>query len=191
MTRILVIQGNPDGKEPHLCQLLADAYCDEAQQNGHLVRRIDLAAVTFPLLRSHSELRQPPSKEIALAQESVAWANHIVLIFPLWLGCMPALLKGFLEQLLRPGFALTESSTAPKPLLTGKTASVVVTMGRPAPLKLLYFRAHGLKALERYVLRPVGIRPLRRMVIRGADGLSTEDRDRWLDKVRLRAAIAK
>ncbi len=146
--------------------------------------------MTFSLLRSRSEWRQPPPKEIALAQESVAWANHIVLIFPLWLGCMPALLKGFLEQLLRPGFALTESRTGLKPLLTGKTASVVVTMGRPAPLFLLFFRAHGLKALERNVLRPVGIRPLRRMVIRGADRLSTEDRDRWLDKLRLRAAIA-
>jgi putative NADPH-quinone reductase len=189
MTRILVIQGHPDGKEPHLCQSLADAYCDEAQQNGHLVRRIDLAAVTFSLLRSHTEWRQPPPREIALAQESVAWADHIVLIFPLWLGCMPAMLKGFLEQLLRPGFALTESSTGPQPLLTGKTASVVVTMGMPAPLYLLYFRAHGLKVLERNVLRLVGIRPLRRMVIGGADRLSIEDRDRWLDKMRVQAAV--
>ncbi|MFC5069785.1 NAD(P)H-dependent oxidoreductase [Flaviflagellibacter deserti] len=190
MTRILVIQGHPDGKEPHLCQSLADVYCDEAQQNGHLVRRIDLAAVTFPLLRSHSEWRQPPSKEIALAQESVAWADHIVLIFPLWLGCMPALLKGFLEQLLRPGFALTESRTGPKPLLTGKTASVIVTMCMPSSLYPLQFRPHELKVLERNVLRLVGIRPLRRMIIGRADKLSLEDRDRWLDKLRLRAAVA-
>ena len=39
------------------------------------------------------------------AQRAIASAEHIVIFFPLWLGTMPALLKAFLEQVLRPGFA--------------------------------------------------------------------------------------
>ena len=30
------------------------------------------------------------------------WAEHWLFLFPLWHGTMPALLKGFLEQILRP-----------------------------------------------------------------------------------------
>ena len=33
------------------------------------------------------------------------WAQHLVLMFPLWLGDMPALMKAFLEQVARPGLA--------------------------------------------------------------------------------------
>ena len=37
------------------------------------------------------------------------WAEHLVFLFPLWLGDMPAVLKGFLEQLMRPGFGRRRS----------------------------------------------------------------------------------
>lgn len=40
------------------------------------------------------------------AQDGIGWAEHIVFFFPLWLGDMPASLKGFLEQVARPGFAI-------------------------------------------------------------------------------------
>jgi putative NADPH-quinone reductase len=54
--------------------------------------------------------------------------------FPLWLASMPALLKGFFEQALRPGFALgpTEPGRMWKKLLKGRSARIVVTMGMPA-----------------------------------------------------------
>jgi putative NADPH-quinone reductase len=57
-------------------------------------------------------------------------ARHILLIvffFPLWLGEMPALLKGFLEQVARPGFAFgRESSGSPftQKNLKGRSARV-------------------------------------------------------------------
>ena len=35
--------------------------------------------------------------------------EHLVIVFPLWLGDMPAVLKGFFEQVLRPGFAIGEA----------------------------------------------------------------------------------
>ena len=39
------------------------------------------------------------------AAQAIRDADHIVFIFPLWLGTMPALLKALLEQLMRPGIA--------------------------------------------------------------------------------------
>lgn len=38
-------------------------------------------------------------------QASIRQADHLVIIHPLWLGSVPALLKGFLEQVFHPGFA--------------------------------------------------------------------------------------
>ena len=68
---------------------------------------------------------------MAQAQTDIAWAQHIVLFFPLWLGDMPAMLKGFLEQVARPGFAFTQDAANPfgQKKLTGRSARVVVTMG--------------------------------------------------------------
>jgi putative NADPH-quinone reductase len=68
----------------------------------------------------------------------------------IWLGDMPAVLKGFSEQVLRPGFAISGSRAGhlPKELLAGRSARIVVTMGMPA----LFYRAHSVKSLKRNIL---------------------------------------
>lgn len=40
-----------------------------------------------------------PCDAIAHAQQTIAWARHLVIVFPLWLGDMPALLKAFFYRL--------------------------------------------------------------------------------------------
>src|SRR3546814_3060446 len=64
-----------------------------------------------------------PADAIHKAQADIRWADHLVILYPLWLGDVPALLKGFLEQILRPGFAIDEGSTGMSAkLLTGRSA---------------------------------------------------------------------
>ncbi len=113
--RIAIIQGHPDPGEAHFCHALAAAYETAAQKAGHEVRRITVAGLDFPVLRSKTEFETgTPSPDIAQVQADIAWAEHVVLIYPLWLGTMPALLKAFLEQVFRPDFAfdIGASSTA-------------------------------------------------------------------------------
>lgn len=105
---ILLIQGHPDSSQRHWCHALEDAYLKGASAAGHEIRRIDVAKLDFPLLRSQLEWELdalPPA--LVPAQDAIKWAEHLVLFFPLWLGDMPALLKGFLEQVARPGFAFS------------------------------------------------------------------------------------
>src|SRR3989338_8963533 len=131
--RILIIQGHPDASgSQHLCHVLAQAYAQGAIAAGHEVQVVDVAPLDFPLLRSQQEWEEgavPPA--LIASQKAIAWADHLVLFFPLWLGDMPALLKGFLEQVARPGFALSKGGEGrlPAKLLTGRSARVVVTMG--------------------------------------------------------------
>jgi len=161
--RILLIQGHPDGGGRHLCHALEEAYAAGAAAAGHEVRHLRVAELDFPLLRSQEQWETgavPPG--LVSAQKAIERAQHLVLLFPLWLGDMPALLKGFLEQVARPGFAFSRKGDDPygHKGLSGRSARVVVTMGMPALVYRWYFRAHSVKSLERNILGFVGIAPV-------------------------------
>jgi len=165
--RILILLGHPDPAPERLCRALAEAYAEGARSAGHDVRLIDLAKLDFTLLRTKDEFeKSAPSAVIKQAQDDMVWAQHLVIIYPLWLGTMPALLKGFFEQVGRPGFAFeTKGPGWKKALLKGRSARIVVTMGMPALAYRFYFGAHSLKSLERNILGFIGISPIRETLI--------------------------
>lgn len=159
-----------------------------AHDAGHLVRSINVARLDFPLLRSQQEWEEGflPAG-LQQAQEDIRWAEHIVLFFPLWLGDRPALLKGFLEQVARPGFAFEREGSKTsfgKKGLTGRSARVVVTMGMPALLYRWYFREHSIKSLERNILSFVGIKPVHETLVGMVASINEADVKKWLDKLR-------
>ena len=175
--KILLIQGHPDRLQRHLGHVLQQAYADGALSAGHHVRQLDVAGLDFPLLRSQEEwLHGDVPACLKPAQADVAWAEHIVIFFPLWMGDMPALLKGFLEQLARPGFAFQRDKDNPfgTKALGGRSARLVVTMGMPAAVYRLYFRAHSVKSLERNILGMVGIAPVHETLIGQVEQLDTK-----------------
>lgn len=184
--RILLVQGHPDHSVAHLCHALADAYASGAEAVGHEVRRVDVAKVDFTLLRSQAEWEKAPvTQAIKDAQLALARAQHIVLFFPLWLGDMPALLKGFLEQVARPGFAFHHEGDLPyaNKALAGRSARVVVTMGMPAIVYRWYFRAHSVKSLERNILGFIGIGPIHETLVGQVGNLAPSAAQKWLRKM--------
>lgn len=186
MGNILLIQGHPDISQPHFCHALEEAYVQGATAAGHAVQRINVATLDFPILRSQHEWEQgelPPA--LAPAQEAIKWAGHLVLFFPLWLGDMPALLKGFLEQVARPGFAFSRESRNPLAAkgLTGRSARVVVTMGMPATVYRWYFRAHSIKSLERNILGFVGISPVHETLVGMVGNMEPALARKWLARL--------
>jgi putative NADPH-quinone reductase len=182
---VTIIQGHPDGQSRHLCHALADEYAAGARAAGHAVRVVDLGKLEFPLLRTKEAFdRAPLPLELGSAQEAIAWADHLLLVYPLWLGEMPAIVKAFFEQVLRPGFAFEVGGRAWTPKLRGKTARVVVTMGMPAAVYRWYFGAHSLKSLRRNVLSFVGIKPVRATLIGLVEAGNVKRMQRWLAKAR-------
>jgi len=183
--RITIIQGHPDPRANHFGHALAEAYAQGAEAAGHELRRIEVARLDFPLLRTKEEFEKAaPPASIREAQEAIRWADHLVILYPLWLGGMPALLKAFLEQVFRHGFAMTtEGRRWPKKLLKGKSARIVVTMGMPAFFYRWYFGAHSLKSFTRSVLGFAGIGPIRTSLIGMVEG-SDARRRKWLKTMR-------
>jgi putative NADPH-quinone reductase len=183
--RILVILGHPDLDPRRLCRALADSYADGARSAGHEVRRIDIARLDFPLLGSMEEFRHgimPP--DLKDAAEAIRKAEHIVLVFPLWLGTMPALLKAFLEQVMRPGLAFDYSEAGkndvPTMLLRGRSARIIVTMGMPAPLYRFWYLGHGIAGMRRNILNFVGIGPVRESLFGMVESVSDTRRRKWV-----------
>ncbi|WP_309643495.1 NAD(P)H-dependent oxidoreductase [Phenylobacterium sp.] len=179
--KILVLNGHPDPRPERLCAALANAYVRGANRAGHQIRRIDVGDLSFPLIRTKDEfMSSVEHPSIRETQDALRWADHLVIVHPLWLGGPPALLKGLLEQVFRYGVALSPPGTPPTGLLKGKSARVVVTMGMPAVIFRVVFGSHGLKSLEKGVLWISGFKPIRHDIFGNVEGARPRTRQRWL-----------
>src|SRR6185503_6276168 len=135
---------------------------------------IDIGAMNVGMRRDPREFAAPPPGPVKSAQEASKASHHLVIIYPLWLGTMPAVVKAFFEQLSRNNFAIAtdEKSGWPRQMLKGKSARVIVTMGMPAAAYKLFFGAHGVRGFESSILGMAGIKPIRETLIGGVGALS-------------------
>lgn len=190
--RILVLDGHPDPDRARFVHALADAYADSAAEAGHQVARLDVATLGIPPLRSAVAWEEEAGDAVQAAQQTIAAAEHVVLLYPLWLGDIPAALKAFFEQVMRPGFAFPRGAEGlDTGLLKGRSAHVVVTMGMPAFVYRWFFMAHSLRSLDRNILRFVGIGPVRWTMIGNVAGIPAEAREAWLGRMRRLGAEAR
>jgi putative NADPH-quinone reductase len=192
--RILLIQGHPDNTKRRFGHVLEDAYAEGALALGHEVRRIAIADLDFPVLRSNAEWENgvvPPA--LLASQEALKWCEHVVLFYPLWLGDMPALLKAYLEQLARPDFAFgdEEKGLFADKILAGRSARAVVTMGMPALVYRWYFRAHSVRSLERNILGFLGFDPVDATLVGGVHNISEKDVEKWIEKMATLGGLAE
>ncbi len=88
---IVIIQGHPDPAGNHFCHALADAYAAGARKAGHRVESIPVAALEFPILRTKAEFESATVlPAIQRCQDMIRTADHLLILYPLWLGTMPA-----------------------------------------------------------------------------------------------------
>jgi putative NADPH-quinone reductase len=181
-SKITIIQGHPDSTRRHLCHALADAYADAAAQAGHSVSRFEIAGIEFPLLRTQEEFNSgttPTSLQPAV--DAVVAADHIVLIFPLWLGTMPALVKAFLEQVMRPGVAFSYEKYGAKKA-AGWPLRAYRRYDGDAGVYQTFFCSHGIRGLRRSVFKFAGFSPVRTTMFGMTENASDATKSRWLAK---------
>ena len=109
-----------------------------------------------------------------------------MVVYPLWLGTMPAVVKAFFEQLCRKSFAIEADPKGgwPRQMLKGRSARVIVTMGMPAAAYKLMFGAHGVRGFESSILGMAGMKPIRETLVGGAGALNRKKAEQLLVRIR-------
>lgn len=183
--QILVVLGHPCSDS--LCAGLATAYADAARAAGAQVRLLRLGQLTFdPLLHAGYREVQALEPDLLAAQQDILWAQHLVWVYPIWWGAMPALLKGFIDRVFLPGFAFKYREGSPlwDKLLTGRTAELLVTMDSPPWYYRWVTRMPGHQQMKRAILEYSGIRPVRVHSFGPVRSASTERLAQWVNAAR-------
>lgn len=184
MKKILIIQGHPDRES--YCYALAEAYQKGALASGAEVRHIKTSELDFnPNLAYGYRHRTELEPCLLLAQEDIRWAEHIVIVHPVWWGMVPAVLKGLLDRVMLPGFAFQKrpNSIWWDKLLKGRSARIISTMDQPSWYYRLVNKSPSNHAIKKLTLEFCGIKPVKVTNI-GPLRLAKESfREKWLERV--------
>ena len=108
--RIVVILGHPDASS--FCGAIAHRYATSAEKAGHDVQMFRLGEMEFdPILRHGYRAQQPLEPALQEIQDAISAAQHLVFVYPIWWGAMPALLKGMFDRIFLPGYAFSYRRT--------------------------------------------------------------------------------
>lgn len=180
---LLVILGHT--RTDSLCGALARAYAAGATDIGCTVRTLAVGEMRFnPDVTALSPAQQPLEPDLETARDLIAWADHLVFVYPNWWGTMPARMKGFLDRVLYPGFAFREEGGHYYGLLAPRTAELLITMDVPPLVYRLFQGAPGERAMARATLGLCGITTLDVHRFSAPSHSDAPTRARWLTHAR-------
>ena len=129
-----------------------------------MVRRVNIEELKFdPILHKGYKVIQELEPDLQKLQEEFRWSEHLVLIYPNWWSTMPAVLKGLFDRFLLPGFAFRmkkDGAYGWTPLLTGRSARVIITMDAP-PLISRFLFGDNVNEIRDGILEFCGFHPVR------------------------------
>jgi NAD(P)H dehydrogenase (quinone) len=142
--RVLVILAHPD--EGSFNHAIAEAVIKVLNKNGHEVISHDLCKEKFPPVLPACEISRVASLPRIIGRhcKEISNADGIIIIHPNWWGQPPAILKGWVDRVLRPGVAYTfaEGDKGDGVLIGLLKASVVLvfnTSNTPAARELTMY----------------------------------------------------
>lgn len=147
MSRIVIVVGH--ARKDTYCEALGEAYGRGAEASGHSATLFVTSKMAFdPILHEGFTKIQTLDPDLQMAHDAIMEANHLVFIFPLWLGTLPAIFKGFLERVLQPDLVEPSKKGKFTKILKGKSAHIIMTMGMPGFVYRWYFGAFALRMLK-------------------------------------------
>jgi NAD(P)H dehydrogenase (quinone) len=185
--QILVILGHPDPES--LNHAIASAVCDSLREKGHSVLFHDLCAENFDPFLPKEEIPDHgfvPDTIQGYCHELQS-ADGIVIIHPNWWGQPPAILKGWIDRVFRPGIAYRfeegdSGDGIPIGLLKAKAAVVFNTSNTPDERERSVF-GDPLEALwKRCVFELCGVQTFYRRTFNVVITSSYDQRRKWLNE---------
>ncbi len=190
---ISVILGHPNPRSFN--HALADETLQVLRQNGHTVVFHDLYAEGFdPLLSAEETGRDAKLPDaVALHCREIVQADGIVIIHPNWWGQPPAIVKGWVDRVLRPDVAyrFVENDAGegvPVGLLKAKTALVFNTSNTPPERERSVFGDPLDNLWRNCIFRFCGVDTVCRETFSVIVTSSAIQRKEWLGRARALAA---
>jgi NAD(P)H dehydrogenase (quinone) len=187
--KITVIVAHPNPKSFN--HAIAQAAAAALEADGHVVTFHDLHAEGFDPLLPHPEIPMAatPPPPIAAQCREIVEADGIIVVHPNWWSQPPAILKGWLDRVLRPGQAY-KFGTGPNGegiiigLLKAKAALVFVTSNTP-PDKEVELYGDPLEGLwKRCIWGFCGVKQVHRELFSVVITSKPEQRAAWLERTR-------
>jgi len=186
---ISVILAHPDPQSFN--HAIAQTVAEALSANGHKVFFHDLYEEKFdPLLPSGEILKDAalPS-DIKQHCEEIAKADGIIIVHPNWWGQPPAILKGWIDRVIRPGVAYEflegdSGEGVPRGLLKAKAALVYNTSNTESQREKDIFGDPLETIWKNCIFDLCGVTNFHRRMFNVVVTSMEEQRKNWLDSIR-------
>jgi putative NADPH-quinone reductase len=191
--RVSIILAHPNPRSFN--HALAGAVYDRLCALGHDVILHDLHVERFDPILPASEIPTEASLPPAIAAhcEEIAAADGIVIVHPNWWGGPPAILKGWIDRVMRADVAYRflegdSGEGVPEGLLKARTALVLNTSNTPDERERAVFGDPLQRTWADCVFGLCGVQDVRRRIFNVVITSTREQREAWLREARELAA---
>lgn len=186
---LLVILGHPDPKSFN--HAIASTICKTAVENGHHVVFHDLYDENFDPCLPTEEIPQEAVLPDVIQHycEELVLADGIAVVHPNWWGQPPAILKGWIDRVVRPGVAYRfdegdSGEGIPVGLLKAKAALVLNTSNTPDERERAVFCDPLERLWKQCVFNLCGVTNVTRRMFNVIVTSEQEQREKWLEEVK-------
>jgi NAD(P)H dehydrogenase (quinone) len=186
--KVSVILAHPDAKSFN--HAIAQVAIAKLTQMGHQIIFHDLYAEKFDPVLPTFEIPKNASlpQEVELHCQEISCADGIIIIHPNWWGQPPAILKGWIDRVIRPGLAYQfaegdQGEGIPIGLLKAKAALVFNTSNTSAEREAKVFGDPLETLWKNCVFGLCGIDTVHREMFSVVVTSTLEQREKWLEKV--------
>jgi putative NADPH-quinone reductase len=187
---VLIVLGHPD--ESSFNHAIAETCRQKLAENGHSVIFHDLYKEKFdPIICSPEIPKTGKYNEIIKKHcDELMAADGIIVVHPNWWGQPPAILKGWVDRVIRPGIAYEfadgdSGEGVPIGLLKANTALVFNTSNTSEKREIEVFKDPLEAIWKNCIFDLCGVEKFDRRMFRIIITSSLEERQAWLDEVKV------
>ena len=193
--KTLIIYNHPH--EGSFCSAIRDAVESGLHKGGHQHKTINLDKDEFdPVMREKDlgafvkagrigeEGLDGVDPIVLRYMKKLRWAEHIVMIFPIWWMTMPAMMKGFVDKVIFPGVVYKmEGGELVSMLSSLKQVTIITTMNTPSDVYKDVFDNSIEGSLIKGTFNKIGIHDIRWISLNMVKQAGDEKRWLWLDEI--------
>ena len=195
----LIVFNHPYGGS--FCGAILAAVERGLKTGGHKCRVINLDQDDFdPVMRSKDLLAfvgagragedalDAIDDQVREYKEHLEWAEHLVMIFPVWWMTTPAMTKGFIDKVIFPAIAYDMKDGRLVSRLSLRKVTVISTMNTPADIYREVFGNPLEGSLIKGTFRQIGIENIEWTSLSEVKQVSRGQREAWLEEIERRFA---